>query len=107
MPDVDFGGLEDAKRALWHRVLHIHVVPFYFIEYALAQLGAVQVWANARKDQQKAVSDYRGALSLGATASLPELFHAAGGRFAFDSGTIREAVGLIEQVLGELEEQLA
>lgn len=106
IPDVDFSGLEDAKRALWHRIGHIHVAPFYFIEYAMAQLGAVQVWANARKDHRRAVADYRRALSLGAAVSLPELFRAAGGRFAFDSGTLREAVDLIEAVLGELEEQL-
>ena len=106
MPEVDFGGLEGAQRALWHRILHIHVVPFYFIEYAFAQLGAVQVWANARRDQKQAVADYRKALSLGATVRLPELFETAGGRFAFDTETLREAVRLIEQVVGELEEKL-
>ena len=60
-------GFEDYKKTGWHRKSHIHQVPFYYVEYGLAQLGAVQVWGNALKDQAKAVADYRYALSLGAT----------------------------------------
>jgi oligoendopeptidase F len=72
------------------------------VEYGLAQLGAVQVWANSRKDYKKAVQDYRQALSLGNTVSLPDLFKAAGAKFAFDKGTIKNAVDLIEGKLAEL-----
>ena len=69
---------------------------------ALAQLGAVQVWANARKDQAGSVRQYRHALSLGGTRPLPELFEAAGARFAFDVETLREAVSLIEATIESL-----
>ena len=92
--------------AYWHRQGHIFGAPFYYVEYGLAQLGAVQVWANARKDQRKAVADYRKALSLGATVPLPDLFTAAGAKFAFDAETLRQAVDLMEQVIGELEAKI-
>jgi oligoendopeptidase F len=103
---IDYSSLEDAKKTYWHRQGHIFGSPFYYVEYGLAQLGAVQVWANARKDQRKAVSDYRKALALGATVPLPQLFAAAGAQFAFDAGTLKEAVNLMEEVIGEMEAKL-
>jgi len=106
MPGIDYSGLEDAKKTYWHRQGHIFGSPFYYVEYGLAQLGAVQVWANARKDQRKAVADYRKALALGATVPLPQLFAAAGAKFAFDKGTLKEAVDLMEEVIGEMEAKL-
>jgi oligoendopeptidase F len=106
IPGIDYSGLEDARRTFWHRQLHIFQLPFYYIEYGLALLGAVQVWANARKDQKKAVADYRKALALGATVPLPELFATAGAKFAFDAKTLKEAVDLTEEVIGEMEAKL-
>jgi oligoendopeptidase F len=103
MVGIDYTDLEDVKEAGWHRKLHIFQIPFYYVEYGLAQLGAVQVWANSRTDQQKSVARYRHALSLGDTVSLPELFKAAGARFAFDAETLQQAVDLIEEVISELE----
>ena len=103
---IDYSSLEDAKKTYWHRQGHIFGSPFYYVEYGLAQLGAVQVWANARKDQRKAVADYRKALALGATVPLPQLFAAAGAKFAFDAGTLKEAVNLMEEVIGEMEAKL-
>ena len=90
MQGYDWSGFEDYKKTGWHRKSHIHQVPFYYVEYGLAQLGAVQVWGNALKDQAKAVADYRYALSLGATRPLPELFKAAGAKLAFDVDTLEE-----------------
>lgn len=98
----DWSGLEDGRVTGWHRKLHIFRYPFYYVEYGMAQLGAVQVWANALKDQANAVKLYHGALKLGKTVTLPELFQAAGTRFGFDSALLREAVGLIESQLEEL-----
>ena len=106
MIGIDYSGLEDAKKTHWHRQLHIFAAPFYYVEYGLAQLGAAQVWANARKDQKKAVADYRKALALGATVPLPQLFATAGAKFAFDAKTLKESVDLIEEVIGEMEAKL-
>ena len=102
MPGVDWSGLDAALMTGWHRKLHIHVSPFYYVEYGLAQLGAVQVWRNALQDQAASLANYRKALALGGTRSLPELYRAAGAKFAFDAQTLREAVDLIETTIGQL-----
>jgi oligoendopeptidase F len=99
---VDWAGLEEEKVTGWQRKLHIFRYPFYYVEYGLAQLGAVQVWRNALTDQARAVADYRRALALGGTVTLPELFAAAGARFAFDAQTLGEAVDLIESTIDRL-----
>jgi oligoendopeptidase F len=106
LPGVDWSGLEEIKTTGWHRKLHIHTVPFYYVEYGLAQLGAVQIFGNALKDQAGAVAAYRKALSLGGTKALPQLFSTAGARFAFDTSILKAAVDLMEQVIGELEENI-
>lgn len=103
VPFVDWTGLELELRNDWRSITNLFGAPFYILEYALAQLGAVGVWANARRDQAEAVRQYRHALSLGGTRSLPDLFAASGIRFAFDEGTIRDAVTLIESTIEELE----
>ena len=103
MPVVDWSGLEQERMTGWHRKLHIHEVPFYYVEYGLAQLGAAQVWRKALSDQAGAVAAYRRALALGNTVTLPELFAAAGARFAFDERTLGEAVELMERTIDSLE----
>ena len=102
MSSEDWSGLEDELRFYWRRQLHIYQVPFYYIEYGLAQLGAVQVWANSLKDHQSALQNYQNALKLGGTKTLPELYETAGAKLAFDSDTLGEAVNLIETTLDEL-----
>ena len=87
----------------WQHKIHLFEVPFYYVEYGLSLLGAVQVWRNALNDPATALANYRRALALGGTKSLPELYAAAGVKFAFDAGTLREAVELIESVIGQLE----
>ncbi|MDR3574252.1 MAG: M3 family oligoendopeptidase [Anaerolineaceae bacterium] len=103
MPGVDWSGLEDAMQTGWHRKLHIHTDPFYYVEYGMAQLGAVQVWSNALKDQAGAVVHYRQALALGGTKTLPELYQAAGAKLAFDAETLEKAISLIETKIQEFE----
>jgi oligoendopeptidase F len=100
MPDQDWTGFEDFKKTGWHRKQHIHQMPFYYIEYGLAQLGAVQVWANALKNQHKAVNDYRRALAFGGTVPLPVLYRSAGAKLAFDAATLKTHVDLM---LSEIE----
>lgn len=103
---LDYSGLDDAKKTGWHRKQHIYRYPFYYVEYGLAQLGAVQVWANALNNQQQAVQSYRQALALGGTRSIPELFNAAGVKFAFDADTLGQAISLIEKTIDELQEKI-
>jgi oligoendopeptidase F len=106
IPGVDWSGLEEVKLTGWHRKLHIHQIPFYYVEYGLAQLGAVQVFGNALKDQAGAVAAYRRALALGGMVTLPQLFAAAGAKFAFDTAILKTAVGLMEGVIDELERKI-
>ena len=87
--DVDWSGLENVRAKLWHRQLHIFIHPFYYIEYGIAQLGALQVWLNSKRDRSKAVADYKRALALGNSRPLPELFAAAGCKFEFSEATVR------------------
>ncbi len=103
-PYIDWTGYEDVMMTGWQRKDHIHTAPFYYVEYGLAMLGATQVWMNALKDQGKAVVQYRSALKLGGTATLPQLFKAAGVRLAFDAATLREAADLMENTIYDLEE---
>ena len=103
MPAIDWGGLEDVKATGWHRKLHIHRYPFYYIEYGLSLLGAVQIWENAQRDQTKAVENYLRALSLGGTHSITELYATAGAKLAFDKHTLGKAVNLMRNKIEELE----
>jgi oligoendopeptidase F len=86
----------------WHRQLHIFLHPFYYVEYGIAQLGALEVWANSRRNKVKALKDYKKALALGGSRPLPELFHTAGCSFRFDAATIRPLIKLAGSVLKQL-----
>jgi oligoendopeptidase F len=100
---VDWTGLDQARACLWHRQLHIFLHPFYYVEYAIAQMGALQVWANARRDPAQALAQYRRALALGGARPLPELFAAAGGRFDFGAATLKPLIESVEIALGRVE----
>lgn len=93
---IDWSGLQEELATGWQRKLHIHTVPFYYVEYGLAQLGAVQVWEQWEKDRVGAVDAYRRALSLGGTASLPVLYKTAGALFTFDESALGAAVSRME-----------
>ena len=95
--DLDSSEFDDVIATGWHNKLHIYHVPFYYVEYGMAQLGAIQVWGNALNDQKKAVEMYRHALSKGGNATLPELFDAAGAKFSFDEEMLSNAVDLIDK----------
>jgi oligoendopeptidase F len=96
---IDWSGLERERITRWYRQLHIFLYPFYYIEYGIAQVGALQVWRNSLRDQAGAVERYRQALALGNTRSLPELYRAAGVEFTFDVKLIGELVALVEEEL--------
>ena len=97
--DVDWSGHEAARSSLWHRQLHVFVVPFYYIEYGIAQLGALQVWANSKRDKAKALNDYKKALALGGSRPLPELFQSAGCQFEFSAKTIQPIAKMLREDL--------
>ena len=99
---IDYSGCEDIIATGWHNKLHIYHVPFYYVEYGMAQLGAIQIWGKSLKDAKKAISDYRAALSLGGNATLPQLYEAAGARFSFDDKTLEYAANLIEEQIKDL-----
>jgi oligoendopeptidase F len=100
--DVDWTGYDKSRAYLWHRQLHIFLHPFYYIEYGIAQLGALQVWANSKKDKAGALNAYKKSLELGGSKPLPELFQAAGATFQFDAATIKPLVELTRSELAKL-----
>jgi oligoendopeptidase F len=99
---VDWRGHEAARANLWHRQLHIFIHAFYYIEYGIAQLGALQVWANSKRDKADALSHYKRALALGGSRPLPELFAAAGCKFEFSRKTIAPLLRLVREELARL-----
>ncbi|HWP41369.1 MAG TPA: M3 family oligoendopeptidase [Tepidisphaeraceae bacterium] len=99
---TDWSGFEDARAALWQRQLHLFHVPFYYVEYGIAQLGALQLWLKAREDPQRALNHYRSALKLGGTRPLPELFAAAGIQFDFSEKTLRPLIDAVGEELARL-----
>lgn len=101
---VDWSGLTAERTSRWYRQLHIFLYPFYYIEYGIAQLGALQVWRNRRRDGPAALEAYRAFLSLGATRPLPELYRAAGAALVFDAVAMRPLVELVEEEIDRLRE---
>lgn len=99
---VDWTGHERARTHLWHRQLHIFLDPFYYVEYGIAQLGALQVWANSKRDKAGALKAYQRGLALGGSRPLPALFEAAGCRFEFTIQTIQPLVQLLRDELTKL-----
>jgi oligoendopeptidase F len=98
-PWIDWTGLEDAMGTGW-QLHHLFVIPFYYVEYAIAQLAALRVWLASLEDERGTLERFRGALALGATRPLPELFRAAGIDMSFDEATVREVVQATVAQLG-------
>ncbi len=103
---VDWSGLERERVARWYRQLHIFLYPFYYIEYGIAQIGALQVWRNSLRDPVAAVARYREALAMGAVRGLPDIYRAAGATMSFDAGLIGELVDLVEEHIGRARDRL-
>ncbi len=104
LPGVDWEGLTEERASYWQRQLHIYEVPFYYVEYGIAQVGAWQVWRNSLADPAGALKAYRAALALGYTHSLPDLYETAGASFALgDVELLGDLVALIEAQLTDLE----
>lgn len=97
---LDVTGLEAYRNYSWQRQLHLFEVPFYYIEYGIAQLGAIGLWQQFQKDKEQALNNYTNALSLGGTRTLPQLFEAAGLKFDLSPAHIK---GLMEFVREEMD----
>ena len=101
---IDYSGLEKFRESAWLRQLHLFEVPFYYIEYGIAQLGAIGMWMQYRQNPGKALDNYCSALALGGTRTLPELYKAAGLDFDFSPAKIK---GLMEFVGYRMDELTA
>jgi oligoendopeptidase F len=102
---VDWDGLETYQKNIWQKQLHLFEVPFYYIEYGIAQLGAIGLWMQFKKNKDKALDHYIAALKLGGTKTLPELYEAAGLKFDFSGSYIKELMDFVEKEMKILLEE--
>jgi oligoendopeptidase F len=94
---IDYSGLEHFRPTEWQRQLHLYEVPFYYIEYGIAQLGAIGLWMQFKQNQEQALNNYINALSLGGTKPLPELYSAAGLKFDFSPEHIKTLMEFVNE----------
>ncbi|HLP52741.1 MAG TPA: M3 family oligoendopeptidase [Chitinophagales bacterium] len=99
---INWSGSEAMHETGYHSILHFYVVPFYYIEYAFAQLGSLALWKNFKQDKEKAISDYKKALSLGYTKTIPEFYETAGVKFDFSKPYILSLSTFLKQELQKL-----
>ncbi|MEI9943704.1 MAG: M3 family oligoendopeptidase [Chitinophagaceae bacterium] len=102
-PVINFSGLDEYRRYSWERQLHLFEVPFYYIEYGIAQLGAIGLWQQYKQDTDKAINNYITALDLGGTRTLPELFKAAGLVFNFSPEHIKGLMAFVKEELDNIQ----
>src|ERR1051326_8405430 len=101
-PVIDFSGLDDYRCYSWQRQLHLYEVPFYYIEYGIAQLGAIGLWMQFKKNKETALNNYIQALSFGGTKTLPGLFEAAGLKFDFSPDYVSELMSFVRDEMNNL-----
>jgi oligoendopeptidase F len=99
---TDWSGFEEYRTNFWQKQLHLFEVPFYYIEYGIAQLGAIAMWRQYRQDKQKAIDNYMKALSLGYTKTLKELYSTAGIKSDFSPAYVKELADFVKPVLKEM-----
>jgi oligoendopeptidase F len=100
--NTDWSGFEEYRTSFWQKQLHLFEVPFYYIEYGIAQLGALAMWRQYRQQPEQALDNYMKALSLGYTRTLKDLYATAGIRFDFSAAYIRELAGFVTPILNEM-----
>lgn len=99
---IDYSGLENFRENGWQKQLHLFEVPFYYIEYGIAQLGAIGLWMQYKKNPEQALDNYMKALSLGGTKTLPELYNAAGLTFDFSPENIKVLMDFVNEEMEKL-----
>lgn len=97
---IDWAGCESFRETMWQRQIHLYHYPFYYVEYGIAQLGALQLWLQSRDSVETALANYRHALKLGGARPLPQLFEAAKIRFDFSESTMRPLIEAVQNELG-------
>jgi len=100
--EVDYTGIEDVRQYRWQRQLHLFGLPFYYIEYGIAQLGALQVWINYQRDPKRTLGQLRMAFALGGSEPLPKLFETAGIEFRFDGEMVEHVIAAVGEELDRL-----
>ncbi len=100
---VDWNNYPEQKKNIWQKQLHLFEVPFYYIEYAIAQLGAIAIYRNFKSNPDKALTDYLNALKLGYTKSIKEIYETAGIKFDFSPAYVKELIAFISAELEALE----
>ncbi|MEI9922112.1 MAG: M3 family oligoendopeptidase [Bacteroidota bacterium] len=99
---TDWSGLQEAKEYMWQKQLHLYEVPFYYIEYGMAQLGAIAVWRNFKRNNHEGLQGYMNALKLGYMKTIPEIYKAAGIKFDFSKEYIRELMVFVREELAKV-----
>ena len=99
---IDYSGLENYRSNMWQRQLHLFEVPFYYIEYGIAQLGAIGMWMQFKNDKQKALDNYCTALNLGGTQTLPDLYKTAGLKFDFSPEQIKVLMEFVKEQMDSI-----
>ena len=94
--------MQESKDYLWQKQLHLYEVPFYYIEYGMAQLGAIAVWRNYKRDPKAGLQGYMNALQLGYTKSIPEIYKAANIQFDFSKAYIKELMDFVKDELKKI-----
>lgn len=93
---VDYSGLENNLKRSWQSQLHLYEVPFYYIEYGMAQLGAIAMWRNYKQNPKQALENYKNALALGYTKTIPEIYKTAGIKFDFSPDYVKELADFVK-----------
>jgi oligoendopeptidase F len=100
---IDWSSFEKAKTYTWQKQLHIYEVPFYYIEYAISQLGAIAIWKNFKQNPEKALDQYEEALKLGYSKPIPEIYKTAGIKFDFSEEYVKELMQFVSDELKQLQ----
>jgi oligoendopeptidase F len=102
---VSFKGYENFKGIMWQKQLHIYEVPFYYIEYGIAQLGAIAIWRNFKMNKEKSIEQYMAALKLGYTKTIKEIYEIAGIKFDFSDANVKELLQFTFEELKKLKSE--
>jgi len=100
---VDWTGHEDKRAFVWQKQLHLYDVPFYYIEYGMAQLGAIAIWRNFKQNREQALDQYLAALQLGYTKTIAEIYETAGVTFDFSEANIKGLMAFLKQQMDALQ----